>query len=215
MDALLSARRERLHCDEGHGASTMSTAALQSQMERLDRIINRRLGEEGAALKRADASLEDARRAKMRDNAEARRLIAQTYDDAFRSFGVTTPEPADDEAPSAFRKRLFNRLARKLPPDHDLAQLRADDLGSQPIVFDNFETELIKAATAEGQRPSIDNLPDDGSLVARHRTDSATGERMTEFFGRRSFIADMGRPGRQVERIVDRNSGHAIWGKPF
>ena len=51
---------------------------------------------------------------------------------------------------SAFRKCLFNRLARKLPPDHDRAQLRADDLGSQPIVFDNFESELIKAATAEG-----------------------------------------------------------------
>jgi hypothetical protein len=193
----------------------MSTAALQSQMDRLDRIINRRVGEEEAALKRADASLEDARRQRQRDNAEARRLIAQTYDDAFRSFGVTTPEPADDEAPSAFRKRLFNRLARKLPPDHDLAQLRADDLGSQPIVFDNFETELIKVATAEGASPSFENLPSDGSLVARHRTDSATGERMTEFFGRRSFIADTGRSGRKVERIVDRNSGQTIWGKPF
>jgi hypothetical protein len=82
-------------------------------------------------------------------------------------------------------------------------------------VFDNFEAELIKAATAEGASPSFENLPDDGSLVARHRTDSATGERVTEFFGRRSFIADMGRPGRKVERIVDRNSGQTIWGKPF
>ena len=178
-------------------------------------MLDRKLAAEEAELRRADASLEDARRAKMRDNAEARRLIAQTYDDAFRSFGVTTPEPADDEAPSAFRKRLFNRLARKLPPDHDLAQIRADDLGSQPIVFDNFEAELIKAATAEGQRPSVDNLPDDGSMVMRNSVDSATGERMTEFFGRRSFIADMGRPGRPVERIVDRNSGQTIWGKPF
>ena len=190
-------------------------SALQAKMDRLDALLDQRLRREEAEQARADASLEDARRAKMRDNAEARRLIAQTYDDAFRSFGVTTPEPADDEAPSAFRKRLFNRLARKLPPDHDLAQLRSDDLGSQPIVFDNFEAELIKAATVEGASPSFENLPDDGSLVARHSTDSATGERMTEFFGRRSFIADMGRPGRPVERIVDRNSGHAIWGKPF
>jgi hypothetical protein len=109
---------------------------------------------------------------------------------------------------------LFNRLARKLPPDHDLAQLRADDLGSQPIVFDNFENELIKAATAEGASPSFENLPSDGSLVARHRTDDM-GQRVTEFYGRRSFIADMGRPARQVERIVDRNSGQTIWGKPF
>jgi hypothetical protein len=188
-------------------------SALQAKMDRLDALLDRKLAAQEADQARADASLEDARRAKMRDNAESRRLIAQTYDDAFRSFGVTTPEPADDEAPSAFRKRLFNRLARKLPSDHELASIRADDLGSQPIVFDNFETELIKAATAEGQRPSVDNLPDDGSLVARHRTDSATGERLTEFFGRRSFIADMGRPGRKVQAIFDRNSGQAIWGR--
>jgi hypothetical protein len=190
-------------------------SAFQAKMDRLDALLDQRLRREEAEQARADASLEDARRQRQRANAEARREIQATYADAYRSFGTEVPAPVDDESPTAFRKRLFNRLARKLPPDHDLAQLRADDLGSQPIVFDNFETELIKAATAEGQRPSIDNLPDDGSLVARHRTDSATGERMTEFFGRRSFIADMGRPGRQVERIVDRNSGHAIWGKPF
>ena len=82
-------------------------------------------------------------------------------------------------------------------------------------MFDNFEAMLLEAAKAEGQRPSVDNLPNDGSLVARHRTDSATGERMTEFYGRRSFIADMGRPGRKVERIVDRSSGQTIWGRPF
>ncbi len=60
------------------------SAALQSHLDRLDAIINRRVGEEEAALKRADAAREDARRAKMRDNAEARRLIAQTYDDALQ-----------------------------------------------------------------------------------------------------------------------------------
>ena len=128
---------------------------------------------------------------------------------------MTTPEPADDEAPSAFRKRLFNRLARKLAPDHELSSIRADDLGSQPVVFDNFERMLLDAAKVEGERPSEANLPSDGSLVARHRTDNATGERMTEWFGTRSFIADMSRKGRPVDRIVDRNSGQVIWGKPF
>jgi hypothetical protein len=190
-------------------------SALQAKMDRLDALLDRKLADREAEQARADASLEDARRAKMRDNAEARRLIAQTYDDAFRSFGVTTPEPADDEPPSAFRKRLFNRLARRLPPDHDLAQLRADDLGSQPIVFDNFETELIKAATAEGQRPSLDNLPASGELVARHRTDSATGERMTEFFGRESFIKSMGREGRKLLHIKNPQTGDVLWGKPL
>jgi hypothetical protein len=190
-------------------------SALQAKMDRLDALLDRKLADREAEQARADASLEDARRAKMHDNAEARRLIAQTYDDAYRAFGVTTPEAADDEAPSAYRRRLFNRLARRLPDSHDLAQIRADDLGGQAIVFDNFERMLLDAAKVEAASPSEANLPPDGSLVARHRTDSATGERMTEWFGTRSFIADMSRKGRPVERIVDRNSGQAIWGKPF
>jgi hypothetical protein len=190
-------------------------SALQAKMDRLDALLDRKLADREAEQARADASLEDARRQRQRANAEARREIQATYADAYRSFGTEVPAPVDDESPAAFRKRLFNRLARRLPSGHDLADVRADDLGSQPVVFDNFERMLLDAAKVEGEKPSFENLPDDGSLVARHRTDSATGERMTEFFGRRSFIADMGRPGRQVERIVDRNSGHAIWGKPF
>jgi hypothetical protein len=188
-------------------------SAFQAKMDRLDALLDQRLRREEAEQARADASLEDARRQRQRANAEARREIQATYADAYRSFGTEVPAPVDDESPTAFRKRLFNRLARKLPPDHDLAQLRADDLGSQPIVFDNFEIELIKAATAEGASPSFENLPDDGSLVARHRTDSATGERMTEFFGRESFIKSMGREGRRVLHIKNPASGAVLWGR--
>ena len=190
-------------------------SAFQAKMDRLDALLDQRLRREEAEQARADASLEDARRQRQRANAEARREIQATYADAYRSFGTEVPAPVVDESPAAFRKRLFNRLARRLPPDHDLAQIRADDLGGQAIVFDNFERMLLDAAKVEAASPSEANLPPDGSLVARHRTDSATGERMTEWFGTRSFIADMSRKGRPVERIVDRNSEQAIWGKPF
>lgn len=190
----------------------MSTAALQSQMERLDRIINRRLSEEEAALKRADASLEDARRAKMRQAAEQRREIQAVYADAFAAFGTEVPAPVDDEPVARYRARLFNRLVRRLPQNHEWSSTRADDIPAGPAM-DNIEAMVIQAAVAEGASPSFENLPDDGSLVARHRTDSATGERLTEFYGRRSFIADMGRPGRKVQAIFDRNSGQAIWGR--
>jgi hypothetical protein len=93
----------------------MSTAALQYQMERLDRIINRRVGEEEAALKRADADLEVARRAKMRQAAEQRREIQAVYADAFAAFGTEVPAPVDDEPVAMYRARLFNRLVRRLP----------------------------------------------------------------------------------------------------
>jgi hypothetical protein len=193
----------------------MSTAILQSKMDHLNALLDRKLAAQEAEQARADASLEDTRRQRQRANAEARREIQAVYADAYRSFGTEVPAPVDDESPSAFRKRLFNRLARRLPSGHDLASIRADDLGSQPVVFDNFERMLLDAAQVEGASPSSENLPDDGSLVARNRTDEATGERSVNFYGRRSFIHDFTRPGRQVERIVDRNSGQTIWGKPF
>jgi hypothetical protein len=104
--------------------STMS--ALQAKMDRLDALLDRKTADREAEQARADAALEDARRQRMRDNSEQRRLIAQTYDDAFRSFGVTTPEAVDDESPARYRARLFNRLARRLAPDHELSQIRAD-----------------------------------------------------------------------------------------
>ena len=193
----------------------MSTATLQSQIERLDRIINRRLADEEAALKRADASLEDARRAKMRQAAEQRREIQAVYADAFAAFGTEVPAPVDDEPVARYRARLFNRLVRRLPQNHEWSSTRADDIPAGPAM-DNIEALVIAAAQLEGQRPSIDNLPDDGSLVARNRVDSATGERMTEFFGRRSFIESTWAARVGLSRaIVDRNSGQTIWGKPF
>jgi hypothetical protein len=140
--------------------------------------------------------------------------------------GEDRGEAAGDECTFYVRKRLagdhqafadtrfWKRNGRSRHSGRPRRRAPFDDLGSQPIVFDNFETELIKAATAEGASPSFENLPDDGSLVARHRTDDM-GQRVTEFFGPSSFIRGMGRPGRQVERIVDRRTGQAIWGRPF
>jgi hypothetical protein len=104
-------------------------------------------------------------------------------------------------------------LARKLPTSHDLADLRADDLGSSALVFDNFEQLLLDAAKAEDFKPSYDNLPSDGSLIARVRTDE-NNAKWTEYFGRQSFIKDLGRPGRRVARIVHPSLG-ALWGQAF
>ena len=82
----------------------------------------------------------------------------------------------------------------------------SDDISSQPIVFGNFEAMLLQAATAEGERPSIDNLPSDGSLVSRVRTDDM-GEKSINWYGRSSFIADMSRNERmsQAEQVTFEN----------
>ena len=189
-------------------------SVLQAKIDRLDALLDRRLADQEAEEARADASLEEARRARQREHAEQRRVIAEVYDDAFRSFGTEVPAAVDDEAPAAYRRRLFNRLARKLPSGHDLADVRADDVSGQPIVFDNFEALIIEAAKREGAKPSIDNLPPDGSLVSRTRVDDMNGKSIN-WYGTTSFIKDMSRPGRKVRCIVDRRSGNAIWGNPL
>ena len=50
-------------------------------------------------------------------------------------------------------------------------------------------------------------------MISRQRADD-TGSKVTEWFGRRSFIADMGQPGRKVAAIVDRRTNQVIWGRP-
>ena len=195
----------------------MSTAQnrLDSTLARVDSILDGQL----ARLERIEAQQaterEEARRARMRDNMHARTEIASRYDSAFRSFGTEVPAPADDEAPPAYRSRLFNRLGRRLPSGHDLASIRADDISSSPTVFNHFEREMIEAAKTEGERPSTENLPTNGEMVARHRTDSDTGSRVTEFFGRESFIKSMGRPGQRVLRLCNPKTGEILKGPPF
>ena len=58
-------------------------------------------------------------------------------------------------------------------------------------MFLNFERLVLDAAQREAETPSFENLPPAGELVERTRVDPATGEKRVEFYGRRSFIADV------------------------
>jgi hypothetical protein len=182
-------------------------------LRRADALLEQRLRRDEEEQRRADAALEAARRQKARSYAEGCREYAARYDDSFASFSVQTPQPVDGEHPEKYRIRLFNRLARKLPEGHEWGSTRADDLPLGPAM-DRIEEFVLAAAKAEGERPSAENLPEDG-IIMRTRTDANTGSRFNEFYGRESYIKQMGRPGRRVERIVDRRTGNVIFGKPF
>jgi hypothetical protein len=192
-------------------SSTM--ARIDASMERLDSILDQRLQREEQALAADNAEREAARRQRQRDNAEQRRMIGAVYADAFASFGVEVPAPADDEAPARYRVRLFNRLARKLPEGHEWSSTRADDLPLGPAM-DNIEQLVLNAAKAEGEKPSYANLPSDGSLIARTRV-SDMGEKSVEYYGRRSFIADLGRPAQQVVRLLNPRTSEVLMGPAF
>jgi hypothetical protein len=185
---------------------------LDSTLERFDDILVERLRREKAALERQDAERMMADAAQARADSERRREYQARYDPAFAAFGVQTPQPIADERPGQYRRRLFEHLQRRLPDSNEWSDVRADDIPASARA--NIEALVIDAARLEGERPSADNLPDEGTVM-RTRTDANTGTKFNEFFGRRSFIADMGRPGRPVARIVDRKTGNCIWGTAF
>jgi hypothetical protein len=190
-------------------------ARYDETMSRADALLREKLRREEQALAAEDAEREDARRQRQRNNAEERREIGARYADAFQSFGTEPPMPLDDEAPQRFRGRLFNRLARKLPPDHELATVRADDLGFSATAYNNFEAMLLTAAKAEGLKPSFDNLPPSGELVQRVMVDPDTGERSIQWHGRDSFIKQMSRGGHRVLRVIDPKTRSVLFGAPF
>ena len=104
-------------------------------------------------------------------------------------------------------------MVRKLPEGHAWSDTRADDLPLGPAM-DNIEQMVLEAARQEGLQPSFDNLPESGEIISRERADDAGG-RITEWFGRRSFIADMNTPGRKVARIVNPKTGDVLLGRAF
>ena len=112
----------------------MPTPALQARldetMSRADEVLRARLKLEQAELERdaADQRRADAQQA--REDVERRRMIVSKFDDAFAAFSTETPQARDDEAPGDYRRRLFERLRRRLPDSHDLANIRADELPS-------------------------------------------------------------------------------------
>jgi hypothetical protein len=135
------------------------------------------------------------------------------YDEAYRDFGVQTPAPIDGETPGRYRQRLYEGLRRKLPSDHSLADVYADDIpGSAARIF---EQQLLEAAKLEAAKPSVENLPASGELVRRDLTDPTTGLRTFNWHGRESFIEQMSRGGQKVLRIINPKTGAILMGEPM
>jgi hypothetical protein len=187
---------------------------LQQAERRLSAMINARAEREELQLREDRAECMRAEREQAREDAERRREIQARYADSFSAFGTLVPPPLDNERPGRYRQRLFDSLQHKLPPNHDLAMVRSDELSSAPARR-NFEQMLLEAAVAEGDKPSFANLPRDGSMVTRVRTDPDSGHKRTEYYGRRSFIHDLSMEPKRVVRIVDPKSQKVIWGPEF
>jgi hypothetical protein len=180
---------------------------------RVDAVLAQIEQREAEAQERADAKRMMVEREQSRADSEKCRQAQIFYDDAFRAFGVATPPPVEGERPGRYRMRLFEYLRKRLPSRHELSEVRADDIPGG-VAARNFESMMISAAMAEALKPSPENLPRDGSLIRRERTDEH-GARSVEWLGRRSFIADMGRNGGRVLRIMNPKNGQVLMGEPL
>jgi hypothetical protein len=188
------------------------TDRLDGSTRRIDNLLNVMGRREIEREARDDAERMMAAREQARADSEKKRVIQTRYDDAFSAFGTRAPQPVEGERPGQYRRRMFELLRNKLPSDHEWADVRADDVPASART--QIEALVIKAAMAEGLRPSAENLPPSG-LVRRERTDQDTGAKSIEFLGRRSFIADMGRQSQYVHRIVNPRTGAVLHGEPL
>ena len=186
---------------------------ISGSTRRIDGLLDTMARREAERRRAEDAARMMAEREQARADSERRREIQVKYDSAFEAFGTRAPQPVEGERPGAYRRRMFELLRTKLPSDHEWADVRADDVPASART--QIEALVIKAAMAEGLKPSPENLPRDGSLIRRERTDQDTGARSIEWLGRRSFIADMGRESQLVARIADPRRGIVHWGEPL
>jgi hypothetical protein len=164
------------------------------------------------AMRRADALDAEERRDKARKD-RARCLDHQTrYDAVFAKHGSRAPSAVADDAPPDYRRRLFAIGQSMLPTGHALTDFDPNDIDGTAII--PLEGQLLQALDRESEEPTGDNLPE-GAPREVTKIDSATGLKKTEFFGKRSFIADLGRPGRRVARIVHVPTSRVLWGAQF
>jgi hypothetical protein len=189
-------------------------ARLDSALNRFDDVLEQRLRREQEQLERERAARADAARARARADANDCREHMARYDDSFAAFGTETPAPRDGEDPETYRCRLFRRLQKRLPDHHELVGV-GDPADLPDKALDIFEEQLLREAAAEGASPSEANLPSDGTMIARHRTDSDTGEKSLNWYGTESFIKSLGRPGRYVQAIRNPRDNTILWGAPL
>jgi hypothetical protein len=129
----------------------------------------------------------------------------QRADAVFAEWGTRAKQRVEGEDPEDYRRDLCVQAKKLLPysddkPAPDLPsfrELRKLKLwGLDRSTFEVFEPQIYRAAAAAYARN--DTCPCDGSLREVVKVDPATGHKEIKFYGRRSFVADLGRPGRRV-----------------
>ena len=115
-------------------------------------------------------------------------------DEVYNAFGKRAPYPLTGESVFEYRRRLAHNLK-----DHSAKWKDTDVLALDSLpIFTNVEKDIFADSIKAAKNPS--DLGE-GELREIPRIDSATGQRLIEWAGNKSFIARMKRAPRYVKRI--------------
>jgi hypothetical protein len=173
-------------------------ARINRSTDRLDAILNARAD----AL---DSRAEEERRDTMRRHADRCGEHRLKYDDAFAPFGRRAPEPAADSFPPDYRRQLFGMGLSMLPSDHDLVGVKPEELSPAAVI--PMEQKLFEALQQQAQTPTGDNRADSvyDPKARRVLVDPDTGQRVTTFVAKTSFIKDFAGRGQRVRDFLARD----------
>jgi hypothetical protein len=111
-------------------------------------------------------------------------------DSVFSGFGQRAPRPLEGESLFDYRKRLATKLKTYSPIWKNVKFSQLPD-----EAFRIAEDQVYNDATTAAANPMDLEA---GELRAVTKTDPTTGVRTIVFYGKESFVKQMGRPGRRV-----------------
>lgn len=176
-------------------------AADKARENRRDRAAKRRADSfrDGRKPGEARRTAADAERER---GEERERADAQARCDAVAQlFGERSPPPMSGENTTAYRKRLLRRFQSHSPAFKDA------DLGAiaDAATLSGMETVIYADAAKASATPDVP----EGVLFKRTRVDADSGHRVTEFFGKTTFISGLKAPTMRVTRFFTPQSGRA------
>jgi hypothetical protein len=177
------------------------TAADKAREARRDRAASRRADSlrDGRKPGEARRTAADAERER---SEEHERTDAQARCDAVAQlFGERSPAPMSGENTMAYRKRLLRRFQQHSP------QFKDADLGAiaDAATFTGVESVVYADAAKASATPDVP----EGMMFKRTKVDPDSGHRITEFFGKNTFIYGLKRPNMRVVSFNLPQSGRA------
>jgi hypothetical protein len=149
--------------------------------------LRRQIQDQAATLRRLEALLKPKS-----DDEHAAFADAQARADAvFNGFGQRAPRPLEGETIIDYRKRLATKLK-----GYSSAWKGVKFSQLPEEAFGIAETQVYADAIAAATNPTDLEA---GELRQVTKTDPTTGVRTIVFYGKESFVKQMGRPGRRVK----------------